>query len=75
MVSPEARKFDMAKPETTPAPSADSDVLDALRKVAGQSMTPDERHQQMVSFVMGTMSMDSTITREEVESILEKRGS
>lgn len=65
----------MAKPETTPAPSTDSDVLDALRKVAGQSMTPDERHQQMVSFVMGTMSMNSTITREEVESILEKRGS
>ena len=65
----------MTKPETTPASSTDSDVLDALRKVAGQSMKPDERHQQMVSFVMGTMSMDSTITREEVESILEKRGS
>ena len=65
----------MTKPETTPASSTDSDVLDALRKVAGQSMSPDERHQQMVSFVMGTMSMDSTITREEVESILEKRGS
>lgn len=65
----------MVKSGTTPAPSADSDVLNALRKVAGQSMSPDERHQQIVSFVMGTMSMDSTITREEVESILEKRGS
>ena len=71
----EARRLDVTKPETTPASSTDSDVLDALRKVAGQSMTPDERHQQMVSFVMGTMSMDSRITREEVESILEKRGS
>lgn len=65
----------MAKSETTSASSVNLDVLDALRKVAGQSMTPDERHQQMVSFVMGTMSMDSTITREEVERILEKHGS
>ena len=47
-------------------------VLEALRQAAGQPMTAEQRRKQMVSFVMGTMSSDSTITMEEVEEILKK---
>ena len=65
----------MANPASKPTQVSESDVLEALRKAASQPMTPEERHQQMVSFVMGTMSMDSTITRDEVEEILVKTGS
>ena len=64
----------MANPAPKPTEAQEPSVLETLRRAASQPMTPDERHQQMVSFVMGSMSMDSTITREEVESILEKHG-
>ena len=48
----------------------DPRVLKALEKAANQQMTTQERHQQKVSFIMGTMGSDSTITREDVEKIL-----
>ena len=51
----------------------DKRVLDALKKAANQSMTPEERHQQKVSFIVGTMGGDSSISREEVQKILEKQ--
>ena len=57
---------------TTSQP-ANQKVLDALKEVAGQPMTAEQRHKQMVSFVIGTMSSDSTLTREEVEKMLDKQ--
>lgn len=50
----------------------DPRVLEALEKAAARPMTPEERHQQKVSFILGTMGGDSTITREKVEEILAK---
>ena len=48
----------------------DPRVLKALKEAATQQMTTEERHQQKVSFIMGTMGSDSTITSEDVEKIL-----
>lgn len=48
----------------------DPKVLKALKKAATQQMTAEERHQQKVSFIIGTMGGDSTITSEDVEKIL-----
>ena len=48
--------------------------LDALKRAATRPMTPEERHQQRVSFIVGTMGSDSTLSREDVERILEEQG-
>ena len=45
-----------------------------LRAVAAaaREMTPDERREQMISFILGTVSSRSTMTREDVVQYLEK---
>ena len=63
----------MAKPATTTMRRKDPQVLKALRNAAGRPMTPEDKHKQRVSFIMGTMSRDSTITREEVTKIIKGR--
>ena len=63
----------MAKPATTTMRRTDPQVLKTLRDAAGRPMAPEERLKQMVSFIMGTMSEGSTITREEVKRMIEKR--
>ena len=50
----------------------DKKVLDAFKKASARKMTPEERHQQKVSFIMGTIGSDSTLTREDVQRILEE---
>jgi hypothetical protein len=40
---------------------------------AAREMTPEDRLEQMISFILGTMSSRSTMTREEVIQYLEKR--
>jgi len=45
-------------------------LLDALKKAAQRPMNADELHRQRVSFIMGSLDVDSTITREDVEEIL-----
>ena len=63
----------MATPATTTMHRKDPQVLKALRDAVGRPMTPEDKHKQRVSFIMGTMSRDSTITREEVNKIIKKR--
>jgi hypothetical protein len=63
----------MAKPATKTTHRTDPQVLKALREAAGRPMTPEQRHQQKVSFIMGTMGEGSTVTREEIERILAKQ--
>ena len=63
----------MAKPVTSKVQSDDRNFFKALKRAAGRKMTSQDRHQQKVSFILGTMGDDSTITREEVERILEKQ--
>ena len=51
----------------------DKALLDALKRAATRSMTPEERHQQRLSFIVGTMSSDSGLTREDVQRILDEQ--
>ncbi len=51
----------------------DKSVLDALEKAAARQMTPEERYQQKLSFIVGTMGGGCTMTREEVQRILEEQ--
>ena len=48
----------------------DSRLLAKLKESAGAPMTADEIHRQRVSYVMGTLNADSTLTREKVEALL-----
>lgn len=45
-------------------------LLEALREAAKRPMNEEELRRQRVSFIMGTLNMDSTITRDQVEDIL-----
>ena len=49
----------------------ENEILEALKK-AGENMTPAQKRQQEISFVMGMRDSDSTITREFVEAELDK---
>ena len=47
------------------------DILEQLKE-AGQNMTADDLREQKISFIMGSLSENSEITREEVEAALNK---
>ena len=49
----------------------DEELRNAV-EVAGE-MTPEQRREQLISFVLGTVSSKSTMTREDVIQYLEKR--
>ncbi len=51
----------------------DRRLLQRLKEMAGKPMTAEEIHTQRVSFVMGTLESDSTLTRDEVERMLLQR--
>jgi hypothetical protein len=50
----------------------DAGLLKRLEQAAHHKMTREELHQQRVSFILGAMSKDSTVTRHQVEEILAK---
>ena len=50
----------------------DPDLIEALRRSAGQEMTEEEIREQKISFIMGTVSVDSKITREEVAAHIDR---
>jgi SpoU rRNA methylase family enzyme len=43
-------------------------LLDAVQRAASRTMSPEERLEQRVSFVFG--SIDSTVTRDQVRDLL-----
>ena len=51
----------------------DPKVIETLNRVAARQMSREERREQRVSFIVGTMGSDSTVTREEVERILDEQ--
>ena len=53
-------------------PGISEEELRNAVKGAG-AMTPEQRREQLISFVLGTVSSKSTMTREEVIQFLEKR--
>ena len=51
---------------------ADPDLIEALRRSAGQEMTEEDVRRQKISFIMGMSSCDSKITREEVAAHIDR---
>ena len=45
-------------------------LLEALKKAATTPQTPEEIHKQRVSFIMGMLKEDSTVTRAKVSQVL-----
>ena len=50
----------------------DASLLEALRKAAGKQLSAEQLRRQKVSFIMGSLNKDSTITREFVEKELRR---
>lgn len=50
----------------------DRSLLEALRKAAGKKLSAEQLRRQKVSFIMGSLNKDSTITREFVEKELRR---
>ena len=51
----------------------DPKVIETLKRVATRQMSREERREQRVSFIVGTMGSGSTVTREEVEKVLDEQ--
>jgi molecular chaperone DnaK (HSP70) len=50
----------------------DPKLLTALTEAAKRPLTPQQVHLQKVSFIMGSLAEDSTITRARIEEVLRK---
>lgn len=50
----------------------DSALLERLNAAAHQPMTPAEVRLQKISYILGSLSSDSTVTPAQVEEILAK---
>lgn len=50
----------------------DADLLRRLHDAVRHQMTRDELRAQKVSFILGAMPKDSTVTKGQVEEILNK---
>lgn len=51
----------------------DPKVIETLKRAAARQMSREERREQRISFIVGTMGSDSTVTREEVERVLDEQ--
>jgi molecular chaperone DnaK (HSP70) len=51
----------------------DPSLIEALERAAKVQLTAEEIAQQRISFVMGSLDVDSTITRAQVEEILARQ--
>jgi hypothetical protein len=45
-------------------------LLETLRKAASSELSADEVHKQRISFIMGSLKDDSTVTRAKVTQVL-----
>ncbi|TCO68720.1 hypothetical protein [Rhodovulum euryhalinum] len=50
----------------------DPSLLEALKASAGKKLTAEQLRRQKVSFIMGTLGKDSTITRDRIEEELKR---
>ena len=55
-----------------PEIKTDPALIDALNEAAQKPITADEIRKQRVSFILGSLKNDSTITQEQVESVLNR---
>ena len=56
-----------------PEMHTDPNLLAALRKAAGQKMTPDQVREQRISFVMSAIEEGSDVSRAEVGRMIDER--
>ncbi|MEM6847700.1 MAG: hypothetical protein AAF580_06430 [Pseudomonadota bacterium] len=52
--------------------ATDARVLTALRRSAQREPTQEEVREQRVSFIMGSLKENSTVTRERVGSLIDR---
>lgn len=45
-------------------------LLHALKRAASHTPTAEELHRQRVSFILGSLREESTVTRERVQEVL-----
>jgi hypothetical protein len=63
----------MAQDTTTVDEGLDKIDFNELLKKAARPLSKEERREQMVSFAMGMMSEESTVSREEMERYVSER--
>ena len=51
----------------------DQAILNALREASKRGVSPEEAREQRLSFVMGSLSSENDLTREQVKKILDTR--
>lgn len=51
---------------------SNSSLLEALKALEGRMLSPKERQRQKISWVMGTIDENNTMTQRQVESLLER---
>jgi hypothetical protein len=50
----------------------DPGLLERLAMAASRSITRSELHEQRISFIIGNLPKDSTITRDQIVSVLNR---
>ena len=61
----------MLNVDTLNLPEIDDSILEELKQM-GENMTPQDIREQKISFILGTLSHKSSITREFVENELNR---
>ena len=67
MINNESIKMNIKQQQTNP------ELLIALFKSIQHKSSKEEIHKRRVSFIVGSMKPNSTVTREEIERILTKQ--
>jgi hypothetical protein len=52
--------------------NTNSNLSEALKALEGRVLSPSERQRQKISWVMGTIDENNTMTQRQVESLLER---
>jgi len=60
------------EPRMTNLPVTDKNLIERLHQAAQYKMTAEEVRRQRVSYVYGNLPEDSTLTREQVASALDR---
>jgi hypothetical protein len=53
--------------------TSDQELLNSLKALEGHILTPSERWRQKVSWVMGTVDEKNSMTRPQVQELLERQ--
>lgn len=51
----------------------DPELLEKLKEAVKHPLSKEETHKQRVSFILGSLRHDSSITRDKIEAVLDER--